>query len=207
MASRVECPGMAQAVNDTGTTDHDLLARYRIGDQDAAARIYQRYAGRLRALARSRFSATLARRLDVDDIVQSAFRRFFDAVSQGRYEVPSDEDLWNLLLVITLNRLRTEEMYHRAAKRDIRQSCELDAISPTDQNSHVNRDSTYLLLRMTVREALARLPESMREIVEMRMLSHDVQTIADTTGRSKRTVERILHESRSRLRGLMGETP
>lgn len=193
---------MAQVV----PTDRDLLDRYKIGDQDAAARIYQRYAGRLRALARSRFTANLARRVDVDDIVQSAFRRFFDAVSQGRYDVPSEEDLWTLLLVITLNRLRAEEVYHRAAKRDIRSSYDLDSLSPTDQPTS-GRDSAYLLLRLTVREALASLPEEMREIVELRMLGHNIQIIAEQTGRSKRTVERILQESRSRLRGLMGEGP
>ena len=57
-------------------TDQELLERFRAGDGEAANRIYLKYAGRLRALARSRFSANLARRIDVDDIIQSVFRLF-----------------------------------------------------------------------------------------------------------------------------------
>ena len=185
-----------------GPPDSVLLGQFQAGDQNAANRIYERYAGRLRALARSRFSANLARRVDVDDIVQSVFRRFFDGAAQGRYDIPSDEDLWNLLLVITLNRLRAEEVYHRAAKRDVRQSLEMDNVAAKDQPT-CGRDSAYLLLRLTVREALSAMPEAQREVIELRMLGHDVASIAEKTGRSKRTVERILHGSRSALRDLV----
>ena len=44
------------------------------------------------------------------------------ACSQGDYDVPPGEELWGLLLVIALNKIRTEETFHRAAKRDVRLS-------------------------------------------------------------------------------------
>src|SRR5437588_12669938 len=105
-------------------SDHSLLARLRGGQKDAAMELYLRYAQRLRALVRARCSSQLARRLEPDDIVQSVFRRFFRRVLQGDYDVPPGEELWGLLLVIALNKIRTEETFHRAGKRDIRLSAQ-----------------------------------------------------------------------------------
>src|SRR5215213_3826967 len=101
-------------------SDRSLLFRLKGGQQDAATQLYMRYAQRLRALVRSRCSSQLSRRLEPDDIVQSVFRRFFRRVLQGDYDVPPGEELWGLLLVIALNKIRTEEAFHRAGKRDVR---------------------------------------------------------------------------------------
>ena len=81
---------------DDETSDGSLLRLYRHGDQDAAKVLYLRYAGRLRALARSRTSTDLAGRVDDDDIVQSVFGSFFRGVIHGAYDVPAGEELWNL---------------------------------------------------------------------------------------------------------------
>src|SRR5262245_20820873 len=85
-----------------------LLARYRLGDQDAATELYTRYVHRLRALAERRCASSLARCLDADDIVQSIFRTFFRGVRQGFYDVPEGDALWKLLLVIALNKIRAK---------------------------------------------------------------------------------------------------
>src|SRR5262245_46308569 len=106
-------------------SDRSLLRRLRAGSEDAATQLYRRYAHRLRALARANTSAHRARRVDADDIVQSASRTFFAAVRQGLYDVPAGEALWTLLLVIALNKIRAEGLFHRAAKRDIRATSEL----------------------------------------------------------------------------------
>src|SRR5262249_11311177 len=112
------CPPIA----DGKITDGSLLQALRDGRPEAANELYRRYADRIRALARAKLSRGVACRLDPDDIVQSVFRRFFHAASSGRYQLPSSEELWDLLLVITLNRLRSAEQHHRAGKRDLRQT-------------------------------------------------------------------------------------
>src|SRR4051794_32382269 len=119
-----EPPSQSPQVAPDGSnlSDRSLLARLRGGQQDAATELYLRYAQRLRALVRARCSSQLARRLEPDDIVQSVFRRFFRRVLQGDYDVPPGEELWGLLLVIALNKIRTEETFHRAGKRDVRLS-------------------------------------------------------------------------------------
>src|SRR5580700_10014396 len=105
-------------------SDDSLVRRLRDGSETAADRIYTRYVARLRGLARAKLSAELAGRVDPDDIVQSVFRRFFQAARSDDYEAPGGEDLWDLLLVITLNRVRSEYTYQRAAKRDVRRTAQ-----------------------------------------------------------------------------------
>src|SRR5262249_21906478 len=103
-------------------SDHSLLLEARHGNEEAAAALFLRYAPRLRDLARACFSPDLARRLDTEDIVQSVFSAFFRGVNRGQYDVPAGEELWKLLVVIALNKIRAHGNYHRAARRDVRRT-------------------------------------------------------------------------------------
>jgi DNA-directed RNA polymerase specialized sigma24 family protein len=187
-----------------GTSDRSLLRRYSTGSEAAAALVYNRYAARLRALVRSKLSSPLTRRLDPDDIVQSVFRRFFHSVSQGNYSVPEGDDLWDLLLVITLNKVRTEEAFHRAGKRDVRLTA--GGMWTGAALTALARHDSAVYFRLAVDEALERLPDLHREVVELRMAGHEVADIARQTGRSKRTVERFLQEARRQLSTLLDGT-
>src|SRR4051794_8236497 len=101
-------------------SDHSLLQRLQDGSQTAATILYGRYARRLRQLIESNCSTDLARCIEPDDIVQSVFRRFFEHARQGFYDAPSEADLWKVLLVIALNRVRDLGDFYRAGKRDVR---------------------------------------------------------------------------------------
>ncbi len=54
----------------------ELLARWRAGDARAEDELFSRYTSQLIALARRRLSAQFARRVDAEDVVQSAYRCF-----------------------------------------------------------------------------------------------------------------------------------
>jgi len=180
--------------------DGALLRSFSDGDHDAGAQLYRRYAGRVIALARGKMSRGLSSRLEADDVAQSVFRRLFDAARQGRYLLPSGQELWDLLLVITLNRLRSLEQFHRAGKRDLRQAVDLDTtVTPLPARG----GSGETLLTMAVDEAIASLPEQAREIVRLRMEGYEIAEISQQTERSKRTVERLLQDTRSRLTTLL----
>lgn len=196
--SRVVGPGTGEDVADH-PSDRSLLIRLRRGQQDAATELYLRYAQRLRSLVRARCSPQLARRLEPDDIVQSVFRRFFRRVLQGNYDVPPGEELWGLLLVIALNKIRTEESFHRAGKRDVRLCSETP--DPSVMQSFTDDDAAHL--QLCIEDALTQLPEQHRQMVELRIQGHEVSEIALHSGRSKRTVERILQDVRARLRRLL----
>jgi RNA polymerase sigma factor (sigma-70 family) len=177
-------------------TDRSLLRRFRSGDQDAATQIYLRYAHRLRALAQVQCGKDLGQRLDADDIVQSVFRSFFRVAKEGFYDVPAGEELWKLLLVMALNKIRAQGAYHRAAKRDVRQTAggdHLEAATPRRD------DEAFAVLQMVVAESLQQLAEVTRTIVELRIEGYEVAEIAEKTGRSKRTIERNLQDYRAAL--------
>src|SRR3954447_25024565 len=98
-------------------SDRSLLRRLQHGQADASTELYLRYAERLLALAAAQSSPELARRVDPEDIVQSVFRTFSRRASLGHYTVPDGEEIWKLLLVIALNKVRAVGAFHRAAKR------------------------------------------------------------------------------------------
>jgi len=135
--------------------------------------------------------------------VQSVFRRFFEAARQGRYIIPAGEELWDLLLVITLNRVRSAEQFHRAGKRDLRLTVGLDAAVEEARSGGESAAAFDAFLAAAVEEALGLLPAHYQEVVRFRMEGYEVAEIAEQMARSKRTVERMLQEVRDQLRSLL----
>ena len=187
-------------------SDHELLASLRQGDREAANSLFRRYAKRLRQLIRAKCSTDLARRFDAEDIMQSVFHAFFKGASQGCYQVPAGEELWPLLLVIALNKIRTQGAYHRAAKRDVRLTRgwdDSDALRVAVQG--LETDEPMPFLKLVAEEALERMPPTQREIVELSVAGYEVEEIADMVGHSKRTVERLLQSCRNQLGRMLAE--
>lgn len=184
--------------------DKSLLQRYRRGDDDAATELYMRYAHRLQALAHAQTSTDLKQRVDNEDLVQSIFRTFFRRVARGQYDIPEGEELWKLLLVIGLNKIRSTAIHHRAHKRDIGRTTSGTAALEAPQTQNIQFDETGLItLELTIDDLLSQLPPQYREIVNYRIAGYDVSEIATLTKRSKRTVERILQAFRHQLGDLL----
>lgn len=188
--------------NETVITDHSLLRRFRDGEEDAATRLYLRYAARLQALPSNQTSDQLASRFDPDDVVQSVFRTFFRRVSEGLYDVPPGEELWGLFLVLSLNKIRGLGRHHGAVKRDAKKTLGSDALAKLEKHE-VHDETSLTILKMVVHELLDELPEKNRPVIELRVSGHGVDEIAAKTKRSKRTVERLLGDFRKKLSGLI----
>jgi RNA polymerase sigma-70 factor, ECF subfamily len=188
--------------SDLAASDASLLSIFRRGGQDAATQLYLRYAKRLRALVREQCSNELAKRVEEEDIIQSVFRTFFSGAQQGLYTAPQGEDLWKLLLVIALNKIRTKGTYFHAAKRDVRRTSSLDAGANPTEPVHPD-DGEQAFFELVIKEALNHLPADYRVIVQMRIEAYEIDEIAIKTKRAKRTVERILQEARKRLAVLL----
>jgi RNA polymerase sigma-70 factor (ECF subfamily) len=190
-------------LNGSPKTDQSLLRRYRSGEQAAATTLYARYAQKIEAVAKARTSPALAPRMDAEDVVQSVFRTFFRRASEGQYEVPDGAELWNLLHIISLNKIRTLASHHRAAKRSVAATTELDDADGATAEDH----DELLALKLIINESLEALPDEQRCIVQLRMEGHGVADIAAATQRSKRSVERLLQDFRARLGRLIFEEP
>ena len=190
-------PPTAPPEGTDGGTDEGLLRRYQDGDDSAATDIYLRYAPRLRALARQYCTAPYAGRFDADDVIQSVFRVVVHGARRRAYEVPPQGELWGLLMVMALNKVRALVGHHQADKRAVRNTA-----SVPNMDAHpalAADDSAAAFLRLVVDEQLAALPESNRLIIRLRTEGYEVGEIAHRTGRSRRTVERVLQDFRARL--------
>ena len=205
MTEQDPLPHTTSQGGDKEASDASLLRRLRLGSEDAATQLYLRYAQRLHALARARSSPELARRVDAEELVQSIFGSFFRGASSGFYEVPEGEELWKLFLVIALNKIRAKGNFHRAAKRDVRLTAGGEFAKAVEDVPEEQDSAALSLLKLTVEEAMERLPDQHREMVALRVEGWEVVEIAEKTGRSKRTVERILQDARKRLAHLLEE--
>lgn len=194
-----------EGVSAADRSDRYLLQLLRERNPEAATALYARYSHRLRALIRSRWSSQLAQRLDPDDIVQSVFFRFFSAAERGDYEVPDQEELWGLLFVIALNKIRAAEKHHRAQKRDLARASMSLRDDDLPQMHGTDDGEDMFVLRTSISEALTCLSDLHRQVVELRIAGYVVAEISELVARSQRTVERVLQESRSQLRDFLYE--
>ena len=185
----------------SGQTDRSLLRGIRAGDDAAAEALFDRYSVRLGGLAARNLAREISGRVDAEDVTQSIFRTLFRRLRDGQYDVPPGDSIWQLLVTITLNKTRTVGAHHRAAKRDIRRSRQLedDNVRP----AAIGNEEPLRVLQMTIAELLADFSESQRSIVELRLEGHDIAAIAEKTQRSKRTVERVLQGFRAKLRATL----
>ncbi len=173
-----------------------LVEQYRQGDQDAAGLLFARYVGRLTSLAHSRLSAKLARRIDAEDVVQSAYRSFFIRAREGQYTLHQSGDLWRLLAVITMNKLRRKVEHHTAGKRQVDQEQNEGGVEgrPLCHEAVTREPSPAETLAVLEEiELLTRgLTDVQKKMVELRLQGYLIEEIAVEVARSERTVRRVL---------------
>jgi RNA polymerase sigma factor (sigma-70 family) len=178
-------------------SDHTLVRYVREGDPSAAQTLFQRYAQRLRAIVASRCRPEFASRFDPEDVVQSVFRILYQGIQSRDYDVPKGGELWSLLSVLALNKLRDQVAHHRAAKRSVYRTTDCSE-TPLEQQL-CSEDETENMLQLIVQEFLDGLPASDRDVIALRMTGHTITQIAERTGRPLRSVERVLHKVRDGL--------
>jgi len=193
----------AELSQDTLKSDHDLLEAFRSGQMDASTRLYMKYADRLIGMTARKSSSELAAKVDPEDIVQSVFRTFFRRVEKGQYDVPEGEDIWKLLLVITLNKIRAVVAFNRAAKRDMRRTRSDAMVEEAVAKADDKDEIALATLRIVIDELLSDQLEMNQKIIRQRIEGYDILEIAQNVNRSKRTVERVLQEFRARLSQLI----
>ena len=182
----------------------ELVNRWRAGDQRAADELFERYAGRLLALARTRLAGKVARRLDAEDVLQSAYRSFFSGVRGGRYVLEQSGDLWRLLAAITLHKVHNQVRHHTTDRRSVEREqtfatedsllgLQIEALarepSPEDAAAVIDE----------IEYIMSRLQPSHRRMVELRLQGCDVAEIAAEIKRSGRLVRRVLEQVRTEL--------
>jgi len=182
-----------------------LVKRWQAGDQQAAQELFHRYFQRLVALAKSRFFARLAGRIDPEDVVQSAYRSFFLGAREGKYALERGGDLWRLLVAITLHKVQDQIKHHTAELRNVDAEHQfgsedsLFGISAAQIAAQEPSPIAAVGLIDELEALLRGVPPIYRRVLELRLQGHTMQEIADTTHRSLATVSRLLEKVKALL--------
>ena len=179
--------------------EDDLIERCRRGDQDAARELFDSYVVRLLPLARRRISQRLASRVDPEDIVQSVFRTFFARLKDDKFEISDQDDLFRLLMRITVHKTLRQIAHHRAAKRN--PALELGHTDDAHEQlmqlltTEPTPEATVTFLD-TLENFMGLLPGADREILELRMQGFSTEEIAQKLGSYDRKIRRVLERIR-----------
>jgi RNA polymerase sigma factor (sigma-70 family) len=184
-----------------------LMARLRTGEDTAAREVFERFAGRLVAMARGRFNRLLARKVDPEDVVQSAFKSFFVRHRAGRLDIDGWDGLWNLLTLITLRKCADRAEYFLADRRDAAR----EASGPDDGNAlgawpvaldRQPRPEEAVILAEIVEHLFRDVSAHERPVLELSLQGFTAPEISDRLGRAERSVRRLREQIRKRLERL-----
>jgi RNA polymerase sigma factor (sigma-70 family) len=88
--------------------------------RDAAARmIWDRYFRDLLTLARNHLNQRIRVRTDEEDVAQSMFKSFCLRQQRGEFDLADRDELWRLLVTITLRKARNAAKAQQRDKRDV----------------------------------------------------------------------------------------
>jgi RNA polymerase sigma factor (sigma-70 family) len=190
-------------IEPTNTESRILFERSRSADAEAQQDLYDRYAVRLLALVRGRLNRQLQARFDAEDVVNSAFRSFFGALTGDRFALPSRGGLWPLLAQITLHKLHRSTQHHRRWRRSASRD---ECLSETSSRGHHDHDAVAeLSLRDELTWLADKLPRDAATALELSIDGFSHEEIAGRLQCTSRTVRRYLAEARVLLRARLGQ--
>jgi RNA polymerase sigma-70 factor (ECF subfamily) len=138
-------------------------------------------------------------REDENDIVQSLFRSFFAAQQGQGYALKDREELWRLLVWMTLCKVANAAHYHQRARRDVRRERSLASSSEpldgaTDRPAVVEDFRTLspeaeVISRIELARMLLRLRKDLRQIITWKLEGYTNAEIGRKIDRTDRTVE------------------
>jgi len=187
----------------------EVMARLRAGQDEAATQVFDRFAGHLVALARKRLDARVLQKVDPEDVLQSVFRSFFARYPSGQLgSFASWDNLWAMLVVLTLRKCGRQMDYFHAACRDVRR----EVAAPSDPDGSALAGSAdeptpseAAMLTETVERLMGCLDGRHRDILALRLQGHPPPEISSRLGCTERTVYRVLERVKQWLEAVESE--
>jgi RNA polymerase sigma factor (sigma-70 family) len=176
----------------------ELLKLFQEGRSDAATAIFDRYVARLLALARTRIGPKLKRRVDAEDVVQSAYRSFFVHAKGDEYQLAEAGDLWRLLASITLHKVHKQVERQSAAKRSIDRE-EPATIAAENLETPEPSASEVVGIVEELQSVLATLTPHERQVLTARLQGDSLDQIGHRIGKSNRTIRRFLVTAKQKI--------
>ena len=188
------------------TSTFGLLERFKQGDQEAFALLFQKYRARLAVLIYYKLSEDLRRRIEVDDILQEVFFAASTQLDSFTYRAPGSFVAWLARIAdhVIIDAARFESRQKRRAEEMLRFRSESNPLGPDPADSKT--PSRLFAGQEALEQLLARLdalPESYREVILLaRMEGLSTQEIAERMGKPRQSVSLLLHRALQRFRQL-----
>jgi len=176
------------------------------GDEQVTTEFWNLFGARIRALADNHLTGNLHRRVEPDDIANSACRTFLRRAKAGQFELPDSESLWRLMCTITLAKTRAYARYHLAQKRGVQRESSpqtgtsalarpvvesLASKSPSPEDIVDFQDQFLHLMNSFDADA--------QQIVHLKLEQHTNAHIAEQMGCAERTVRRKIKQLQATL--------
>jgi RNA polymerase sigma-70 factor, ECF subfamily len=176
--------------------------------REAAARlVWGRYFHELLSLARNHLSARIRSREDEEDVLQSMYKSFYLRQRRGDFDLANRDQLWSLLVQITLRKARNTSTRHLQRKRDVRREnapaagrCDADSkatiLDEIDSDGPTPAEAALMNEALERRFQMLKDPE-LRQIALWKLEGYTNPEIAAQLECTVRTVERKLERIRA----------
>jgi RNA polymerase sigma-70 factor (ECF subfamily) len=182
----------------------ELMTALAEGKEEAAAEVFRRYVHRLLALADKLLHKALRQKVDAEDVVQSLLRAFFQRCRDGRVHASDWDELWALLVVMTVRKCRNQASHYHAARRNVGQ--EVSSAEPGAAAAawwHALDRTPTPMEAAALAETLEELQNSFdpddQDIVALHLQGRSAADISRQLQRAERSVRRVCERLRHRL--------
>jgi RNA polymerase sigma-70 factor (ECF subfamily) len=195
------------SMSEPRADDLDLIAEFKAGSESAARELFDKYCERLMKLARRRIGHRMTSRIDPEDVLQSAFRTFFNRVRNDEFEFHQEDDLFKLLVRLTVHKTLRQIAYHRAQKRNP----ELEAGQGSEAHEILQQitageppPEVEVALIEEFEKFMGQLQPFDREVLGMKLQGFSTVEIAEKLGSYDRKIRRVLERIQETAHGQSG---
>ena len=189
--------GSGGRIVDEGHSITSCLAALKVGDRDAAQRIWEAYFTRLVRLARARLRDTSRRAADEEDVALSAINSVCRGIESDRFARLDDrKDLWQILVMVTVRKaidLRQHEARQVRGGGRVYTLSDLvaEGLDPSQAGEPGSEQAAEVVDLLRV--LMSRLEDpTLRSLAHAKLEGYTNDEIARQLGRSLSTVERKL---------------
>jgi len=190
----------------------DWVSKLAAGDANTVTDFWNEYGPRLQQLATKHLAVSMQRRVDADDVVQSACRTFLRRMQADEFSLADSESLWRLMCAITMTKLRWHVRFHKRQKRSVDQERHFEssggegfAAAQRITASAPTPDEAVAFAEQ-FEQLMVGMDEEEQTVVQLKLEQYTHEQIAERLGCSERTVRRIVKRIQSRLGQLLQDS-